>query len=166
MSVELREPPASLPTAPRAFYEQLRQMLDVVRPRVDPHKVTVGFGDDGLEISFVHADREDWVIWATVGEDQGLVGTAWAHEHFFAPSVGVVEQRAWTTQMVDFIAEILRGEIEIETTFRGDTPVAVEHFNRDEQGQRCSLGRTGFLTPARLLVWRPKRTETEQASFL
>jgi len=167
MSVELRDPPATLPTAPRTFYEQLRQMLDVVRPtRIDPDKVSVAFDDDGLEISLVHTDREDWVIWATVGEDEAIVGTAWAHEHFSAPSVGVVEQRAWTTQMVDFIAEILRGEIEIETAFRGDTPVAVKHFNRDEHGHRSLLGRTGFLVPGRLFVWRPKRTETEQVSFL
>jgi hypothetical protein len=167
MSVELPEPPATLPTAPRAFYKQLRRMLDVVRPtRIDPDKVSVAFGDDGLEISLAHADRQDWLIWATVGERDAIVGTAWAHEHFSAPPAGVVEQRPWTTEIVDFIAEILRGEIEIETTFRGDTPVTVKHFNRDEHGQRSPLGHTGFLTPARFLFWRRKRAETEQASFL
>lgn len=130
-------------------------MLDVVRPtRVDPHKVSVAFDDHGLEISLVHADREDWVIWAAVGEDDWIVGTAWAHEHFFAPSAGVVEERSWTTQ------------IEIDTTYRGHTRVAVKHLSRDEHGYRSLLGHTGFLIPGRFFVWRPKRTETEQASFL
>jgi hypothetical protein len=142
-------------------------MLDVVRPtRIDPDKVAVAFNEEGLEINLVHAGRGDWVIWATVDEHDAIVGTAWAHEHFSAPPAGIVEQRPWTTEAVDFIAEILRGEIETETTFRGNTPVAVKHFNRDEHGHRSLLGRTGFLIPSRLFVWRPKRTETEQVSFL
>src|SRR3954454_14639949 len=133
MSIKLPEPPATLPTAPRAFYEQLRRMLEVVRPtRIDANKVSVTFGDEGLELSLVHADGEDWVIWTTVGDREAIVGIAGAHEDFSAPPAGVVEERSWRTQMVDFIAELLCGEIEIETTFRGDTPVSVKHFNRDE----------------------------------
>lgn len=163
----LSEPPASLKGPPRAFYDELRQMLAVVDPtKVDARKTTVQFDDEGAEIELVHADRDDWRIWATIGDRDAIVGTVWAHEHFFAPAPGVVEERPWTTQMVDFIAEILRGEIEIETTFRGDTPVAVRHFNRDEHGERNLLGYTGFLVPGRLLFWKPKRTEIEQASFL
>ena len=42
---------------------------------------------------------------------------------------------------------------------------SVEHFNLDEGGKRRTLGYTGFLVPARLLLWRPKRTETERLSF-
>jgi hypothetical protein len=60
----------------------------------------------------------------------------------------------------------VRGEIEMETTFRGNTPVSVTHYNPDEHGERSFLGHTGFLVPARLFVWRPKRTETERASFV
>ena len=67
--------------------------------------------------------------------------------------------------MVDFVAEILRGEIEVETKFRGNSLVSVRHFNLDESGERRPLGYTGFLVPARLLFWRAKRTETERLSF-
>ena len=67
---------------------------------------------------------------------------------------------------MDFVAEILRGEIEVETTFRGNAPISVRHFNRDASGTRHSLGYTGFLTPARLLLWQSKRTETETVSWL
>ena len=68
--------------------------------------------------------------------------------------------------IIDFIAEIMRGEIEIETTFRGKAAISVRHFNHYENGKRMPLGRTGFLAPARLALWRPKRTEIERLSFL
>ncbi len=55
--------------------------------------------------------------------------------------------RPWTTVIVDFIAEILRGEIEIETTFRGNTPIAVRHFNLDERGQRRPSAIPGSRCP-------------------
>ena len=32
--------------------------------------------------------------------------------------------------------------------------------------ERIVLGHTGFLVPARLCFWRPKRTETERVSSL
>jgi hypothetical protein len=167
MTVAFPEPPASLPGAPRAFYDELREMLAVVQPtQVDAAGLSVKFDKHSVELELVHAERDDWRIWATISERTAIVSTSWAHEHFFPPSRGEVEERPWTTQMVDFIAEFLRGEIEIETTFRGDTPISVRHFNRDEHGERNLLGHTGFLVPGRLFVWKAKRTETERASFM
>ena len=119
MTLALPDPPASLTGAPRAFYEELREMLSIVRPtRVDPTKSSVEFDDDGVDVALVHSERADWGVWATVGESDAIVGTGWAHEHFFPPSTGVAEERPWTTQTVDFIAEILRGEIEGRQTRR------------------------------------------------
>jgi hypothetical protein len=160
-------PPESLAGAPRAFYDELGEMLSVVQPtKIDLSKSPVKFGKDGVEVTLTHQDRDDCVIWATIGETDAIVGTSWAHEHFSPSSPGVAEERPWTTQMVDFVAEIVRGEIEIETTFRGNTPVSVEHFNHDENGERQSLGYTGFLTPGRLLFWRPKHRKSERLSFM
>lgn len=150
----------------RAFYDELREMLAVVAPtRVDDSKTSVRFDRAGVDIEFTHAERSDWCVWATVGDRDAIAGTSWAHEHFF-PSGGTPDERAWTTQIVDFIAELLRGEIETETTFRGDTPVSVRHFNRDENGDRKLLGQTSFLLPGRMRVWKRKRTEIERESFL
>jgi hypothetical protein len=166
VDTRLPDPPESLAGAPLAFYAELRRMLGVVRPaRLDPDNASVQFERDGLELRLVHADHDAWGIWATVGEPDAIVGTGSAHEHFFAPDEGETEMRPWTTVIVDFIAEILRGEIEIETTFRGNTPIAVRHFNLDESGRRTPLGYTGFPVPARLMLWREKRTETERESF-
>ena len=100
-----------------------------------------------------------------MGGGEAIVGTSYAHEHF-EHHLDAPEARPWTTEAVDFIAEILRGEIEIETTFRGSSPVSVKHFNRDENGDRNLLSQTGFLIPTRLMFWRPKRTEIERVSFL
>jgi hypothetical protein len=140
-------------------------LADMNPRRVDPTQSSAQFDRKGVEINLVHADRDDWAIWASVGDSEAIVSTSYAHEHFFPPPEGVAGERPWTTQIVDFIAEILRGEIEVVTNFRGNSPISVRHFNLDESGERSSLGYTGFLAPARLLFWRPKRTETERLSF-
>src|ERR671914_714647 len=119
MSVQLPDPPDSLKGAPRVFYDELRQMLEAVQTaQLDAGKTSVAFDKKGLEIELVHSDRDDWGIWATVGEKDAIVGTSYAHEHFAPASQGTVEERPWTTEMVDFVAEVLRGEVEMQTTFR------------------------------------------------
>jgi hypothetical protein len=162
----LPEPPDSLPDAPRAFYRELQHMLEVVRPaRLDWDETTVQFNRRGVEVQLKHADNNDWTIWAGVADRDAIAGTAGMHEHFFAPDAGETEERPWTTEIVDFVAEILRGEVKVETTYRGGRPIAVRHFNLDENGQRSPLGYTGFLTPARFMFWREKHMETERKSF-
>jgi hypothetical protein len=161
--VVLADRPDGLPDAARAFYDELRRMLAAVQPaRLDPERTSVRFDSKGVELELVHADRPDWGIWATVGDRDAIVSTSYAHEHF---SPGLAGERPWTTEIVDFIAELLHGEVEIETTFRGSSPIGVNHFNRDADGERQHLGHTGFLVPSRLFVWRPKRTVTERVSF-
>jgi hypothetical protein len=141
-------------------------MLEALRPaRLDGSTSKATFDSEAVEVDLRHEDRTDWGIWATVGARDAIVGTHYAHEHFFAPKSGDVEERPWTTQIVDFIAEILRGEVEVETTFRGDTPIAVRHFNLGPSGDRQPLVDTGFLVPARLFFWRTKRTTTERLSY-
>jgi hypothetical protein len=165
MSFAFPEAPTSLPSAPRAFYEELRRMLAVRPPRLSRDDTSVQFAGKAVEVTLVHADRDDWSIWATVGELEAIVGTSYAHEHFFARANTRPEERPWTTEIVDYIAELLRGEIEVVTTLRGETAVSVEHFNVDERGGRQLLGHTGFLVPARLFFWRPKRAQTERISW-
>jgi hypothetical protein len=166
MKLSLPEPPDSLPPAPRAFYDELRRMLAVVDPpKLGGEKTSVRFDKKGLDLDLIHVSRDDWGIWATVGERDAIVSTGYAHEHFFATEERGAGDRPWTTKIVDFIAEILRGEVEVQTKFRGDTPISVEHFNFDESGQRNLLGHTGFLVPGRLMLWRSERTETERLSF-
>jgi len=84
VDARLPDPPESLAGAPLAFYAELSRMLGVVRPaRLDPDKTSVQFERDGLELRLVHAARDAWGIWATVGERGAIVGSGSAHEHFF-----------------------------------------------------------------------------------
>jgi hypothetical protein len=167
MTLHLPDPPESLKPAPRLFYDELRRMLEGVQAaQVDPRRSSAKFDNNGVEVVFVHLNRKDWTVWATVGDREAIVATLGAHEHFFAPSDGAHEERPWTTEIVDFVAEILRGQIEVETTYRGRAPISVRHFNLDTSGKRHQLGHTGFLTPARLFLWQSKRTETETGSWL
>jgi hypothetical protein len=167
MALQLPDPPESLDGAPRRFYDELRRMLDSVRPsQIDPERTSVTFDGNGVEVEFVHLERDGWSISATVGERHAIVATLGAHEDFFGPASGEDEDRPWTTQIVDFVAEILRGQIEVERTYRGRTPIYARHYSLDPTGRRQSLGHTGLLTPARLFLWQPKRTETERASWL
>lgn len=109
MPVALPDPPAPLTGAAREFSDELREMLAVVAPtQVDASKTSVVFDDDSGELEFTHTERSDWCIWAMVGDRDAIAGTSWAHEHFF-PSRGTPDERPWTTQIVDFVAEILPG---------------------------------------------------------
>ena len=167
MALQLPDPPDSLGPGPRRFYDELRCMLDSVRPgQVDLDRTSVRFEGSDVDVEFVHVERDDWSISATVGEREAIVATLGVHEHFFRPTDGEVEDRPWTSQIVDFFAEVLRGEIEVETTYRGRAPISVRHFGLDATGGRRSLGSIGLVTPAWLLLWQSKRTETERASWL
>jgi hypothetical protein len=85
--------------------------------------------------------------WVSIDERDAIVSTSWAHEHFFPPSPGVAEERPWTTQMVDFIAETLRGEIEVQTTFRGNTAISVRDFKSRRERRTSSVGLHRLIGP-------------------
>ena len=160
----LPDPPADLAAAPRAFYDELREMLEIVRPTdLDTEHVTLaGDHDGGLELTLPHVRHADWSIVADIGPAGGIVFAGPAHEHFDAEEED--DDRTWSSQAVDFIAELLRGEFEIESVFRGPTLIRIRHYVRDEDG-RHSIGMTGLLRPAALMFWRPTRTEITRIDF-
>jgi hypothetical protein len=75
------------------------------------------------------------------------------------------ETHPWPGEALDFIAELLRGEIELETEYRGDTPIKVRHYLLEPNGQRHDLKMTGLLRPALLMFWKPTRTEITRIDF-
>ena len=76
MALQLPDPPESLHFARRRFYDELRRMLDVVRPsKVDPERTSVKFDGSSVEVELVHCEREGWSISATVGERDAIVAT-------------------------------------------------------------------------------------------
>lgn len=164
--IDLPEPPPDAGPNCLAFYSELRRMLYEVRPSsVSRSKSFVEFSNQDLEICLVHADNDDWTVGVTMDESQGIVFVDLAHEHFSAADSGSSDRR-WTTQMVDFLAEALRGEIETRTEFRGSSPISAEHFRIEEDGSSTSLWFTGYLTPRRAMFWLPKTSKTERHTFV
>lgn len=142
------------------FLSELKEMLEHVRPAaLDEAASSAEVRGEVVEVRLVHAREPDWSIWAEAEERSIVVGVAELHEHF-GPEWSGDGERAWTTVAVDFVAELLRGEIEIHTTYRGKTPAAVRHRR---VGEADELGYTGTI--AALVFWRPKRTEVEVVDF-
>jgi hypothetical protein len=158
----LPDPPESLPPAPGRFYAELRAMLAAVRPRaLDRDRVTVKFDRRGVDVVLPHVREPEWAIGAMVDKKSAIVMANTMHEHFDRDAEG----RPWPVQAVDFIAELLRGEIEIETEYRGAAAIRVRHYLLDPDGQRHELGMTGSLRPALLMFWRATRTEVTRVTF-
>jgi hypothetical protein len=162
----LRDPSAQLSPAARAFLDELRQMLDLVRPRqLDAARTGVEADSSGIEVRLAHLTKSEWDLWASVDERHIIAGASGIHEHFDRGEDS--SDRPWTSQAVDFIAELLRGEIEIQTTYRGKHLLRAEHFLLPREGshEKESLGVTGLLSPGWLRFWLPKRVEVERVSF-
>ena len=144
-------------------------MLDHVEPPLlDRDGSSTNFDAAPVDVWLAHAEREDWTIWIGIEEDQIIVDVAGAHEHFFAADdeEEADPERPWTSLAVDFVAEILHGHVEIEATYRGQAAVSVEHFVLDDRGERSDYSHyVGLLRPARLFLWRGKRTEIETPSW-
>lgn len=147
------------------FLRELREMLALVQPAaLDEAACSTSPSPSGLRVTLAHAREERWSIWIDAGDDSIVVGIAEMHEHFEPWREEFKdEERAWSTQAVDFVAELLRGEIEIHTTYRGNSVAKVNHYRLEPDGSRTSFGVTGFTAAA--AVWRPKRTEVERVSF-
>ena len=161
----LPEPPASLGPDPRSLYTELVRMLDSVEPpRLDRARSSASFDGTGLEVALAHVDREDWTIWITIADGEAIVAVGDAHDHFSPPLEEDDQERPWASQAVDFVAEILRGRIEIETTHRRLSS-AVEHSYVADMEERQSMGRTVALDLAQLFRWRAKGTNVERPSW-
>ena len=162
VAIGLADPPATLPAEVGQFYDELRAMLEHVRPsELDTERAAVSFGVDGLGLELPHVSEADWTIHARVTRHEAVVGVDPMHEHFKWDEAG----RRWPSLAVDFIAEILRGEIEIHTEYRGTTLIRTRHFRIDAEEQRHELGTIGLLRPALFMVWKPLRTQAVRMRF-
>lgn len=163
--LNLPEPPPGTGANCLTFYAELRRMLNQLRPtKLSDPGCSVEFSNGTLEVWLVHSERDTWSVGATMSESDGIIFAGSVHEHF-SPGEMADTVRPWTFQMVDFIAEALCGDIETRTVFRGSSPISVEHFRIETDGSSTSLGSTGYLNPARAMLWLPKTSKTERISF-
>jgi hypothetical protein len=66
---------------------------------------------------------------------------------------------------VDRTPSILRGEIEVETEYRGRAVLRARHSLIEPGGSRQDLCTTGLIRLALLMFWKPTRTEVRRISF-
>jgi hypothetical protein len=139
---------------PRAFYDELGEMLEALRPaRLNGSTSKATFDSDAVEVVLRHEDRTDWGIWATVGARDAIVGTHYAHEHFVAPKSGDAEERPWTTQIVDFIASSEAGATQTACQALADeAPPRPRTPPRRDRETRHTVGGEPMAAPAALEI--------------
>jgi hypothetical protein len=71
-----------------------------------------------IEVRLVHSSEPEAAIEIGLSDDEAIVAWLTAHEHITEWETAS-QDRPWTTQAVDAVARILRGDYEIEDTYRG-----------------------------------------------
>lgn len=125
-------------------------------------------GDDQLLLELSKPGSE-LTIEVSVSEGEIIVamgeGEAWNDHWHFAPTwndvYGNVPDRPWTSLGVDFLAELLAGEVRVRATYRGDHLLKVHSEVIASDGEPLTSGTTGALSP-RLLNFRVKRRVEER----
>ena len=149
--------------AANGFRDELLSMLDqLAPPELDREGSLIGSG--GEVVHLVHRSRPEWDVVAYLDTWSIVVDVAGAHEHFedWDQEPG---ERPWTTVAVDFVAEILCGEIAIERSYRGRLLTRVRHGRRDDDGSLDVFSEMVPLTPAPLFWFLPRRVEVERPDF-
>jgi hypothetical protein len=143
----LPEPPPTLPSAPRAFYDGVRTVVRELQPAdVDAGRVEVDFGDSGVAVTLPHVREPEWVLAAQVSRRAAVVFAGPMTEHF-----GEVPGEDWTRPAVELVRRVLAGDVSVPLVLRGDTVVRVG-------GERV-------WGPGALAVWRPARTDVVRLDF-
>lgn len=148
--------PDDLSSAARSFLAELSEMLRHYQPQhLAAERSSVEAKSGELTVHLAHAAdaRFDIVVYSDPGNLSVWVGDA---HHDFTPD----DRRPWTAVAVDFIAEVLRGDVRVEAAFRADEIVSTRLWVHDEDtDQLVSLGYVGFLSPARFKLWQRRRVE-------
>jgi hypothetical protein len=156
-----------------AFYDELIEMLSQVAPSsVDPESTEASIKDHVLMLAIPHRAESDLSIEVSASEKEIIVGTLADHHHFDARgwedhSPGGPHIRAhWYAYATGYVADVLRGRLQIETTSKGRFPVhsKVTHF--DEQGQQLGTCHWGIPFVWRLVFFKSTRRETRSPNFM
>jgi hypothetical protein len=140
-------------------------MLVLVQPtEVDPAGVKLDFSDGGLDLTLAHRSQARWLIGATLDQNGAIVFAGDYHEHFNESDCDESE-RTWTGQAVDFLAEVLRGQFEVESLYRGRALLRTRGFVYSPEGEREFIEEVGSLRLGWLAFWRDKRTEIARFDF-
>jgi hypothetical protein len=120
-------PPTDTMTPSQAeVLREVRKMLEALRPsQVVPEQTKAMMARKGeLEIHIPHRGRPDDSLTVTV--DERDIGVGFGHDHLHFDRERYAE---WLDEGLHFIWQILRGEIEVEVTFKGRVPLKTRVFS-------------------------------------
>ena len=147
-------------------------MLEVYQPPLlDRRKSSIRYEGhswtkaDTIEIRLVHSSEPDAAIEVGLSPNEAIVSWLTAHEHIDERAVeGGGADRAWTTVAVDAVAGILRGDYEVEDTYRGGKLVKTRIIDVGGPDGPRAITETGSL-----FGWVPgpgiKRIERRRIGF-
>ncbi|MEW6153562.1 MAG: hypothetical protein AB1673_06185 [Actinomycetota bacterium] len=94
----------------------------------------------------------------------------WRYHWHFAPTwndvYGAVPDRSWLSLAVDFVSDLLLGEVRVCSTYRGDDLVKIHVEVISAEGEPIVSGTAGFPTAAGLKFWRERRYEEATVRLL
>lgn len=154
----------------QAFFDELERMLKAYEPPLlDRRRSSVR--DEGhrwtkantIEVRLVHATEPEAAIEIGLSPDEAIVGWLTSHEHITTGDEHL-GGRSWTSVAVDAVAAILRGDYEVEDTYRGQRLVKTRVIDvGDPDGPRA------ITETASLFGWIPspgaKRVERRRIGF-
>ena len=152
-----------------AVLDELVEMLEDYRPQdLDRAASDVRASGHGwavasaVAVRLVHRHDPDATVELAIGDDEVVVAWLAAHEHFFPHDDR--PDRSWTSQAVDAVAGVLRGDYEVEEVYRGHRLVKTRVVDLRAAGGPRVLGGTGTL-----LGWlrrrAPERTRRRRVDF-
>jgi len=116
---------------------------------------------------------DDITVEASVGSEEIIVDMSqadrWSYHWHFAPSwndvYGTIPGRSWISLAVDFVADLLLGEVRVRTTCRGDDLVKIDAEVISDEGEVIASGTAGFPI-AGLKFWLERRHEEATVRLL
>lgn len=140
-------------------------MLELVGPdRLAVQRSSVERDDGDLEVTLAHADRDDWTVVIAVTGEEAIVYFRAAHERFGRWAEDE-QDVAWTQRAVDFVAALLRGEVQVDALWSGEDLLRARHSRRGSEGDVVKRGSALYFSPGWLMPWRMRRT-SERPTFM
>jgi hypothetical protein len=157
----------------RAFLYQLAEMVETVKPAgVLPQGMTGALDHDVLRITIPHRSDTDLEIDISADDREIVIGTLGDHHHFSADwgedytPWREEHPHPWYSYAVGYVADLLQGRAEIETTYKGRLPVHTKVTHFDDKSEVLGICHEGIPLVWRLLILPRTRREVRRPTFI
>lgn len=171
-------PTTQLSSGQEAFLDEARRMVAHLGAPVSQYvrtsaRVERFRGSDQLILALTNPVNAITVE-ASVSANEIIIDMSqadrWSYHWHFAPTwndvYGAVPDRPWLSLAVDFVSDLLLGEVRVCSTYRGDDLVKIHVEVISAEGEPIVSGTAGFPTAAGLKFWRERRYEEATVRLL